>query len=314
MADSGPSKATLKRLFALSGNRCAFPKCGTQLAQGTTLIGEICHIKGRQPGSARHDASQSDEQRNSYTNLLLLCPNHHAVIDDDVESYTVERLLKMKADHEAAATAVSDADADRVADSYSIIVTSGQQGGITAQTINAQNTNLNTSPDSDAAARQRQLQAIENGWQMACKAKELFGSIIFVDSFMLANEMDEFFKTGEHAEAMAPFNAYRDEIMAVQQVASLNVEKERPFISPTLYTVFFVLTALYGRASLLIQLSFKKRAYQNWRDDEPLKGLLLRVLPEAAVTEIMQRPFGGLQLAVNYLEQRLLKESGMQAR
>jgi hypothetical protein len=314
MADSGPSKSTLKRLFALSGNRCAFPRCPAALAQGTTLIGEICHIKGRQPGSARYDASQSDEQRNSYANLLLLCPNHHTVIDDDVESYTVERLVKMKAEHEAAATSVSDADAENMAESYSIVMTSGQQGGITAQNVTAQNINLNTGPVGDTTAQRRQLQAIENVWQAACKARELFGAIIFVDSFMLANEMDEFFKTGAHAEAMAPFNVYRDQITALQQIASLSIEKERPFISSKLYTIFFVLTGLYGRTSLLVQLSFKKRAYQNWRDDEPLKRMLLGVLPEATVTEITQRPFGGLQLAVSHLEQRLLIESGAQAR
>jgi hypothetical protein len=314
MPDSGPSTSTLKRLFALSGNRCAFPKCQAQLAQGATLIGEVCHIKGKQPGSARYDPSQPGADRNSYDNLLLLCPNHHTIVDDDLESYTVGRLLKMKADHEAAATSISDADAEKVAQNYSAVMTSGQRGGITAQNVTAQNINLNTGPVGDNATQRRQLDAIENIWQMACKARELFGSIIFVDSFMMASEMDEFFKTGAHAEAMSPFNAYRDQITALQQVASLNVEKERPFISHRLYGIFFVLTGLYGRTSLLIQLSFKKRAYQDWRNDEPLKRMLLSVLPQTTVTEIMQRPIGGLQLAVAHLEQRLLSESGMQAR
>jgi len=284
------------------------------MAQDETLLGEVCHIKGLRRDAARYDAVQTPSERNDFDNLILLCANHHTVIDSDEEAYTVERLLKMKAEHEAGATSISDADAEKVAESYSIVMSSGQQGGITAQSVTAQNINLNTGPVSDNTAQRRQLEAVENIWQMACKARELFGSIIFVDSFMLAEEMDEFFKTGAHAEAMAPFNAYRDQITALRQLASLNVEKERPFISQKLYSIFFVLISLYGRTSLLIQLSFKKQAYQNWRDDGPLKRMLLSVLPEATVAEITERPIGGLQLAVGHLEQRLLTESGMQAR
>lgn len=284
------------------------------MAQDQTLLGEVCHIKGLRRDAARYDAAQTPSQRNDFDNLILLCANHHTVIDSDEEAYTVERLMKMKAEHEVGATSISDADAEKVAESYSIVTSSGQQGGITAQSVTAQNINLNTGPVSDNTALRRQLQAVENVWQMACKARELFGPIIFVDSFMLAKEMDEFFKTGAHAIVMAPFNAYRDQITALQQLASLNIEKERPFISHKLYAVFFVLSSLYGRTALLIQLSFKRQVYQDWRDDEPLKRMLLSVLPEATVTDITERPFGGLQLAVGYLEQRLLTESGMQSR
>jgi hypothetical protein len=283
------------------------------MAQDDILLGEVCHIKGFRPDSARYDAAQTPAQRNDFDNLILLCANHHTVIDSDEEAYTVERLIKMKAEREASATSISDADAEKVAESYSIVISSGQQGGITAQNV-IQNINLNTEAVSDNTTQRRQLDAVENVWQMACKARQLFGPIIFVDSFMLAKEMDEFFKTGAHAVPMAPFNAYRDQITALQQLASLNIEKERPFISHKLYAIFFVLSSLYGRTALLIQLSFKKQAYQNWREDEPLKRMLLSVLPEATVTEIMARPIGGLQLAVGHLEQRLLTESGMQAR
>jgi hypothetical protein len=98
-----PSTATIKRLFAVSGNCCAFPKCSLQLVDPPTgkVTGRICHIKARQPGGPRYDASQSEEQRHGFDNLLLLCAIHHDVIDDDSESYTVDRLNKVKAQHES---------------------------------------------------------------------------------------------------------------------------------------------------------------------------------------------------------------------
>lgn len=109
-------------------------------------MGEISHIKASQPGGPRHDQSQTDEQRNGFDNLLLLCPTHHKVVDDDPESYTVERLVKMKMQHEAAQPAVaepSDAIAGRLVANIragtvvdgSIILTLNQMGGQIAHSI-----------------------------------------------------------------------------------------------------------------------------------------------------------------------------------
>ena len=106
---SKPSNPTIKRLFARSGNRCAFPRCTATLIDGDTVVGKICHIKGAKPGSARYDASQSAAERHGFDNLILLCGRHHDVIDADEEAYTVERLLKTKDDHESRA---ADVDAD----------------------------------------------------------------------------------------------------------------------------------------------------------------------------------------------------------
>ena len=71
-------------------------------------MGKICHIKGARPGSARYDRDQSAVERHGFDNLMLMCGRHHDVIDDDEEAYSVERLLKMKADHEGRATPIAD--------------------------------------------------------------------------------------------------------------------------------------------------------------------------------------------------------------
>jgi hypothetical protein len=86
-----PSRPTVKRLFALSGNRCAFPRCSTPLVdpQSGSIVGEVCHIKGEKPGAARYDPNQSNEERHGFDNLILLCNVHHKVADDDEAVYTV---------------------------------------------------------------------------------------------------------------------------------------------------------------------------------------------------------------------------------
>lgn len=101
-----PTNKTIKQLFAKSGNLCAFPKCNIQLVDEVNrhLIGEICHIKARSPEGPRYDSQQNDTERNSYDNLIILCPNHHKIIDNDPESYTIERLKQIKQNHESKQT------------------------------------------------------------------------------------------------------------------------------------------------------------------------------------------------------------------
>jgi hypothetical protein len=141
-----PSLPTTKRLFAHSGNRCAFHGCTATLIDGSTVVGQVCHIKGARPGSARYDAKQSAADRHGFGNLILMCGPHHDVIDDkeNEESYPVDLLLKMKADHESRTANIDDDFAERAA--HLLInqpVTSvNQSGGITAGTVRADTINV----------------------------------------------------------------------------------------------------------------------------------------------------------------------------
>ncbi len=97
-----PSEKTVKKLFALSGNLCAFPGCGCKIVDSSSsesIIGEICHIKADSPQGPRYDLKQSERARQSYDNLILLCRNHHKIVDDDTKTYTVELLAAMKETH-----------------------------------------------------------------------------------------------------------------------------------------------------------------------------------------------------------------------
>jgi hypothetical protein len=136
-----PALATVKRLFALSANQCAFPKCSTPLVDGKTVVGEVCHIKAAKPGGARYDHTQAATERHGYENLILLCGTHHTVIDADEEAYTVGRLVKMKNEHERIECSMSDKSASLGAALLidNSIKSLNQSGGITAQTVTIHN-------------------------------------------------------------------------------------------------------------------------------------------------------------------------------
>ena len=97
-----------KRLYAHSGNQCAFPGCCAPIFEDDgQLTGECCHIKAFSPGGPRYDASQTDEERNGVDNLMLMCCRHHAIVDKNVDRYTIEVLQEYKQTHEEKYSAVT---------------------------------------------------------------------------------------------------------------------------------------------------------------------------------------------------------------
>ncbi|RZJ92386.1 MAG: tetratricopeptide repeat protein [Chryseobacterium sp.] len=96
-----PSKETLSRIFAVSGNQCAFPDCEHPLFdEDYDFIAQVCHIEAAMPLGERFNENQTNEQRCSFENLLALCHRHH-VKTNNVEKYPTPVLQAMKADHEA---------------------------------------------------------------------------------------------------------------------------------------------------------------------------------------------------------------------
>ena len=93
--------SVLRRLYAHSGNQCAFPGCSSPIFEDSgVLTGQCCHIKAISPSGPRYDAYQTNEERNGVDNLILLCSRHHKIVDSDVDKYTVDTLLQYKRDHE----------------------------------------------------------------------------------------------------------------------------------------------------------------------------------------------------------------------
>jgi len=100
----GIKQKDIKLLWGRSGNRCAI--CKTELTQDASAVtssftlGEQAHIVGDKAGSARSTSPLTAEQRDSYHNLILLCPTHHTEIDSNEADWPIERLHQVKSEHE----------------------------------------------------------------------------------------------------------------------------------------------------------------------------------------------------------------------
>ena len=146
---AGPTLKTVKHLFAASANRCSHPGCTQDMVTETgQVIGEICHITASKPNGPRHDPRLTPEERDAFPNLILFCPTHHKIVDDDVARYTPDLLRDLK---QMAArngfVELSQADAkkaERLHATYiELHVARGSHVKVeTAQTINAQTVKL----------------------------------------------------------------------------------------------------------------------------------------------------------------------------
>lgn len=96
-----PTAATLRELYILSGNRCAFPDCNHEIIdENGTLVAELCHIEAAMPGGERFNSTMTNEERAQAANLLFLCHKHHKVTDD-VNKFSVIKMREIKRNHES---------------------------------------------------------------------------------------------------------------------------------------------------------------------------------------------------------------------
>jgi hypothetical protein len=100
-------QGTARMVLARSGGYCANPSCRKDLfppiAPGRiATIDRLAHIIGQSPRGPRGDDPLPPEARDDGSNILLLCPNCHALVDGVMASdtFSPEVLRKWKRQHE----------------------------------------------------------------------------------------------------------------------------------------------------------------------------------------------------------------------
>jgi hypothetical protein len=98
------SLKTHKLLWGASGNTCA--KCKTAVVQDATptddpsIVGEEAHIVSKETNGPRYSDPLPMDKRDEFENLMILCNRCHKIVDDQVNTYTVAALRRMKVEHE----------------------------------------------------------------------------------------------------------------------------------------------------------------------------------------------------------------------
>lgn len=110
VASRGYSEVTKKALFALSRGQCYEPSCSelvVRMAGETPIVKvEIAHIRAAKKNGPRYDENMTEQERKSFSNLLLLCVFHHKLVDRKPtgDNYSVETLQEWKGQREGELT------------------------------------------------------------------------------------------------------------------------------------------------------------------------------------------------------------------
>lgn len=110
-------KSDVERLlWGVTAGRCEFQGCNKilyrhEVTGASDNYAEKAHIYAVNPGGARFNP-ESEEFRNNFNNLILVCPQCHVTIDRNEELYTAERLFEMKLKHEKRIFALTNIGAD----------------------------------------------------------------------------------------------------------------------------------------------------------------------------------------------------------
>jgi len=101
-------------LWGRAANRCAI--CKRELVVAATdldreaLVGDECHIISSRPVGPRYDPTFPASELDSHHNLILLCRNHHRLVDEQCRMYSVDALRGIKAAHETWVTETLQGD------------------------------------------------------------------------------------------------------------------------------------------------------------------------------------------------------------
>lgn len=98
-----PSALTKYQLCSRAAGRCQF--CNKELFVDPFTLEDnnnsnLAHIVASSPDGPRGDVIRSHQLSDKIENLMLMCLEHHHLIDQNEELYTEETLLRMKEEHE----------------------------------------------------------------------------------------------------------------------------------------------------------------------------------------------------------------------
>ena len=116
-------RKTAIRLWVAAGGRCEYTGCNRPLFRDDLTLAKmnrsnIAHIISDSPDGPRGDPILSPQLAKEFSNLMLMCYDHHHLIDSEegVAEYPVEALQAMKAEHERRIETVTGIQWDRKTD------------------------------------------------------------------------------------------------------------------------------------------------------------------------------------------------------
>ena len=155
------------------------------------------------------------------------------------------------------------------------------------------------------------IESVERIWHAVHSLEEHYQEIIFLDSILLPEEIQNGLISTD-SELFSPIVSKYENFSTVTEMLkrdeALTSGIERLYVGDQLWLIFRTITVVYGRFGFLVHKSCKEKHYADWREDKNFISNLRNILSEDIITNAKSRKFGGLRTIISQLESEFLKE------
>lgn len=178
---------------------------------------------------------------------------------------------------------------------------------------NRQGTTTHMRPDTDPLLLAKTVASVESVWRSVQACTEAFSDLTAAFSILTPQEMSDLITGRSNNEALAHMlSDYEEETFILAKKRAIDEPlsgDEELFVGTRLWTLYLRFVQVHGRMGALVQMSFKKREYRDWREDKPTLDLLVAAVGQECVDTAKADPTGGVHIMTNQLRANILKEA-----
>ena len=133
------------------------------------------------------------------------------------------------------------------------------------------------------------IKAVDTLWRTLIMIDDYSGAARYLADLFTVEELNEVLRGERKGTLDVMFKECRERfsmhapVEPPPEVTDSAVKATRPFVSDKLWSLFFVVRAVYMRLGFLAAQSVEKEQYVDWRTDSGINQLLEQVLPRALI-------------------------------
>ena len=170
---------------------------------------------------------------------------------------------------------------------------------------------MNNMNSRDAELAAKRIAAVDTLWRSIVGLGDHYSEVLSLLNICTPQELNDGLG-GKHKGIMGMFEAgYKKSPLYEPGPFSKDpdIPATRPFVSERLWSLFFVVRAVYGRLAVLMGMSYEKKQYVDWTTDGLTNTLVSRVLTEEVIEQGKSRLGGFSQVICRNLETAFLGEA-----
>ena len=162
---------------------------------------------------------------------------------------------------------------------------------------------------SQSDLRTRSIASVESLWTIVLEIERECRALVFLDGVLTPKQIQDSFVSGRIEKLLGDYRDFDKAVKKFERFDQLTSERERLFSGERLWLRYSTFCRAYGRMAMLVQSSFEKKTYVDWRTDELMTTILSAVLPADILKQTARMKVGGFREVAGRLKAEFLEEA-----